>query len=176
MYSPRISAVAAIGRRRELGKNNRLIWRISDDLKRVKELTTGHTIVMGRKNFESIGRPLPHRTNIVISGNPGFKADGIILSTSLKEALERAREVERDEIFIFGGGRVYEEALPFIERLYLTVIEAEDEGADTFFPPFEDVFTKKTAEERRFDKKTGLYYSWVTLEKTTLEERATVRS
>lgn len=165
MNAPRVSAIVAIGNNHELGKDNELIWRISDDLKRVKELTTGHVIIMGRKNFESIGRPLPNRTNIVISRNPGFNAEGVIPAKSFKDALQKARSIEKNEVFVFGGAQVYTEALPYTQRLYLTMIDAEEKDSDVFFPPFKDEFPKKISEEKRFDKKTGLSYTWITLER-----------
>ncbi|MBX2866570.1 dihydrofolate reductase [Candidatus Kaiserbacteria bacterium] len=158
-----IGIIAAIGKNRELGKNGDLIWRISDDLKRVKDLTTGHPIVMGRKTYESIGRPLPNRTNIVVTRDPSYEAEGCIVTTSLEEALEKAKESEgADEIFIFGGAQIYEMALPYTDRLYLTIIDAEDPEADTFFPEY-DTFTNVIKKEKR--DQDGLSYEWFTLEK-----------
>src|SRR6056297_3609108 len=116
MSTPTISAIAAIGQHRELGKDNGLIWRIPADLKRLKALTTGHPIIMGRKTFESIGRPLPNRTNIVISRNPDFAAPGCMVVDSLEDALAVAREVEPEELFIFGGAAIYELAWPQIKK------------------------------------------------------------
>jgi len=161
MENPRISIIAALGKNRELGKQNELLWRISPDLKRVKELTTGHPIIMGRKTYESIGRPLPNRTNIVVSQTQNT-IEGCVVSTSLEDALEAAKETLTDEIFIFGGARIYHEALPFTDRLYLTVIDATDSGADVFFPPY-PAFTKIIAEEKFLDHTPP--FSWVTLER-----------
>lgn len=145
---PKISIVAAMGKNRELGNGNKLLWPIPDDLKRFKALTTGHPVIMGRKTFESIGKPLPNRTNLVVSRS----------SLSLEEAVEKARAIESEEIFIIGGAQIYEQALPFIDRLYLTLIDAEQE-ADAFFPAYEDMFTKIIFHEHRdFD---GLKYRWV---------------
>ena len=159
---PIISAIAAIGENRELGKSGDLIWRISDDLRRVKELTTGHTLIMGRKTYESIGKPLPNRTNIVVTRDTGYQADGCIVAHSLDEALAKAREVEEGEIFIFGGAEVYKEALPTITRLYLTLVHASNPKADTFFPDYSD-FTKVIETEER--EQEDLKYQWVTLER-----------
>lgn len=176
-----ISAVAAIGKNRVLGKNNELLWPIPDDLKRFKELTMGHPVIMGRKTFESIlstlKKPLPDRTNIVVTRSkklPKLNAEQsegeavgvfceVILADSVKDAIEKACVASgSEEIFIIGGAQIYEQALPFVDRLYLTLIEAEEEG-DAFFPPYETIFTKKLSEESR--EHNGLKYKWVTLEK-----------
>lgn len=135
MNKTRISIIVAIGKNRELGKRNELIWHISADLKRVKELTTGHPILMGRKTFESIGRPLPNRSNIVISRSAG-EIEGCFVFDSLEKGIAYAKQIESEEIFIFGGAGIYEESLPFVDRLYLTRIDAEDAEADVFFPDY----------------------------------------
>ncbi|MAZ29889.1 hypothetical protein CL655_01265 [bacterium] len=163
MSKPTISAIAAIGQNRELGKEDDLIWRIPADLKRLRELTTGHPLIMGRKTYESIGRPLPNRTNIVISRNSNFDAPGCTIVPSLEAAIEAARAVEQDEIFIFGGAAIYELAMPLTDKLYLTIIEALDPEADTFFPVYEDQFTE--TEREAGSTADGLRYAWVTLER-----------
>ncbi len=140
MQKPIVSAIAAVGKNRELGKGNKLIWRIPEDLKRVKVLTTGHPIIMGRNTYESIGRPLPERTNIVLTRDESYKAPGCIVTTSLYEALQKAREIEDEEIFIFGGAAVYEAALPYTNKLYMTEINATDPEADSFFPEYKNEF------------------------------------
>ncbi len=144
-HTPRISIIASIGKNRELGKKNELIWRISDDLKRVKELTMGHPIIMGWNTYLSIGRPLPGRTNIVISQTP-TELEGYVVVSSLTEALEEARKIDSEEIFIFGGASVYSEGIGLADRLYLTCIEATDDDADAFFPDFSDFSTVSTRE------------------------------
>jgi dihydrofolate reductase len=160
MSAPRISIIVAIGKNRELGKGNELIWRISADLKRVKELTTGHPIIMGRKTYESIGRPLPNRTNIVISRSQ-TEIEGCFVFDSLERGVAHAKEIEAEEIFIFGGASIYKEALPFVDRLYLTLIDAEDRGADTFFPEY-SMF--KIKNEEKYLEHTPPY-SWQILER-----------
>jgi len=163
MPQPTISAIAAIGKNRELGKNNDLIWRIPADLARVRQLTTGHPIIMGRKTYESIGRPLPNRTNIVISRDTAYKALGCVTVRLLDEALQYAGQIDDQEIFIFGGAAIYELALPYTDKLYLTVIDATDPDADTFFPDYSNHFVEI---ERTTDTTAeGLTYSWVTLER-----------
>lgn len=161
MKTPRISIIAAVGKNRELGKNNELIWRISPDLKRVKELTTGHPIIMGRKTFESIGKPLPNRTNIVIS-RAQVCIEGCLVFDSLQKGIEAAKAIDTEEIFIFGGASIYEEALPLTNRLYLTVIDAEDKDADVFFPDYSE-FTNVVAEEKHFENEPT--FTWCTLER-----------
>ncbi len=166
----RISIIAAIGLNRELGKENEsgkgdLIWRIPDDLKRVKALTMGHPIIMGRKTHESIGRPLPGRTNIVVSSSV-VHIPGCTIAESLGGALEIARAIEHSEIFIFGGARVYADSINLVDRLYLTVIHAEDITANVFFPPYQEKFSRLVAKEKHIDEASGLTYEWVTLERT----------
>lgn len=159
---PRISAIAAIGKNRELGKQNELLWRIPDDLKRVKILTTGHPIIMGRKTYDSIGRPLPNRTNIVVSRSTNEIPDCVVCS-DVSKAIEHARSVETEEIFIFGGAQIYEAAWEHVERLYLTIIDATDDEADVFFPDY-SAFTQ-VLEQTNHQTEDGLPYSHVTLEK-----------
>ena len=161
MNTPRISIIVAIGRSRELGKDNELIWRISPDLKRVKELTTGHPIIMGRKTFDSIGRPLTNRTNIVIS-RAQVCIEGCLVFDSLEKGLEAAKAVEPEEIFIFGGASIYTEALPLTDRLYLTVIDATDPEADAFFPNY-SAFTKIISEEKHSENEPP--FTWMVLER-----------
>lgn len=130
-----ISAIAAIGQNRELGKNNQLLWRIPEDLKRFRAITAGHPIIMGRKTYESIGHPLPNRTNIIITRNQDFKAEGCVVVGSVEEAIAKAKELDQQEIFIIGGGEIYKQAMPMIDKLYLTVVKGSKE-ADTYFPEY----------------------------------------
>ena len=160
-----VSIIAAIGTDRALGKNNDLLWRIPDDLKRFKNLTTGHPIVMGRKTFDSIisnlGKPLPNRTSIVVTRDTNWRHEGALVAGSIEEALAKAKAID-PEVFVIGGGQIYEQALPFADRLCLTLIEAAKD-ADTFFPAYEDTFTKITFQEDR--EHEGLKYKWVDLER-----------
>lgn len=135
----KISLIAAISEKnRALGFQGKLLWKIEGDLPRFKALTTGYPIIMGRKTYESIGRPLPNRTNIVITRNLDFKVDGIITFSSVQEALSFVKEEK--EIFVIGGGQIYNEAIKLAHRLYLTIVQDEPE-ADTFFPDYFN-FTK----------------------------------
>lgn len=133
----RVSAIAAIGKNRELGKQGDLLWRIPEDLKRVKALTMGRPLIMGRKTYESIGKPLPGRTMIVVSKSQ-TEILGCTVTPSIEAALEYAHGIEKEEIFVFGGAQIYQAALPYTDRLYLTLIDAEDPDADTFFPDFSE--------------------------------------
>ncbi len=161
MQKARISIIAAVGKNRELGKKNELIWRISPDLKRVKALTTGHPIIMGRKTYDSIGHPLPNRTNIVIS-RAQMCIEGCLMYDSLQKGIESAQAIDSEEIFIFGGASIYTEALPLADRLYLTIIDAEENEADVFFPDYND-FTKIIEEEKHPEHTPP--FTWVTLER-----------
>lgn len=161
MKKARVSIIAAIGENRELGKKNELIWRIPPDLKRVKELTMGHPIIMGWNTYQSIGHPLPGRINIVISWTP-VELEGCIVSTSFNEALKTAHALDTEEIFIFGGASVYKEGISLADRLYLTHIHATDEGADAFFPDYTE-FKNVVTQEDHLEHTPP--YSWVTLER-----------
>ncbi|MFA5998321.1 MAG: dihydrofolate reductase [Candidatus Paceibacterota bacterium] len=141
--SGRLSLIAALGKGRELGFEGKLLWHLPDDMKRFKELTLGHPVIMGRKTWESLPekfRPLPGRTNIVVTRQAGYEAAGAVVTNSLESARAVSkRAVGADEIFIIGGGELYAAALPFTNRLYLTLVDAAPE-ADTFFPPYEQEF------------------------------------
>jgi dihydrofolate reductase len=162
---PIIACVVAIGRNRELGKEGKLLWRIPADVQRFRDLTKGHALILGRKTFESIlsyrGSPLPDRTNIVVTRDSNWSYDGVIVVHSLDEAIARAREVEQNgEIHIGGGAELYRQALPQIDKLYLTLIDGEKE-ADTFFPPYEQKFAKKVFEEEH--EWEGIKYKYIDL-------------
>lgn len=128
-----ITIIAAAGENNELGKNNDLVWHLPNDFKRFKQLTTGHHIIMGRKTFESFPKPLPNRTHIVITRNKSYQKEGIIVVSSIEEALEKASEDSQP--FIIGGGEIYKQSLPFAKKMELTRVHGTFE-ADTFFPDF----------------------------------------
>lgn len=127
----RISAIAAMASNRVIGKDNRLPWHLPADLRRFKSLTMGHWLVMGRKTHESIGRPLPGRTTVVVTRQEGYSPAGVRVARSLEEALALAQA--EDEIFIAGGGEIFRQALPITDRLYLTILE-EPFAGDAYFP------------------------------------------
>lgn len=126
-----LSIIVAASENHVIGCHNTLIWHISADLKRFKQLTSGHTVIMGRKTFESIGRALPNRRNIVISRNTGLQAAGCEQAGTIEEALELVREEE--EVFIIGGGTIYREMWEQADRLYFTLVHTEAAG-DTYIP------------------------------------------
>lgn len=157
----KISLIAAISGKGALGKDNKLLFHIPEDLKRFKKLTSGHPIIMGRKTFESIGRPLPNRTNIIVTRDMSYKAASCIVSHSLEEAFSIARSGDTDEIFIIGGGQIYSQAIKIADKLYLTVVEGEYE-ADTFFPEYSQ-FKKIVFEQS--GETNGYKYRFLDLEK-----------
>lgn len=129
----KLSAIVAMSENRVIGHNNQLPWHLPADLKHFKTLTSGHTIIMGRKTHEAIGRPLPQRTNIVITTNPNYNANGCIVVHSLEEALSHHAHAADTEIFIIGGEQIYRQALQHVQRLYLTIVH-QDISGDAFFP------------------------------------------
>ena len=133
---PEIVIIAAVAKNRVIGKDNTLIWNIPEDMAHFKALTSGQTVIMGRKTWESLPprfRPLPGRRNIVISRNPAYDAPGATLAGSLEEAVRLAQDDA--EVFVIGGAEIYRQALPLAQRLYLTEV-ARDFDADAFFPEF----------------------------------------
>lgn len=200
MKTPKISIIVAIGKNREIGKKGKLLWYIPEDLKRFKKLTTGHIIIMGRKTFESIEKPLSNRINIVVThdinlfsdwarqrdfyhtrispsesegflesekiafASPNIKKinDKLYVCTSLEEAINTAKSLllntkylilNTDEIFIIGGGQIYQQAMPLADKLYLTIIDQSFPDADTFFPDygeFKKIVYKKKLKTKKY--------------------------
>ncbi len=131
-----ISLIAALAKNRTIGKNNDLPWHLPDDMKYFMQSTRGHYVIMGRKNYDSIPekfKPLPNRTNIVVTRKKDFYAPGCLVVNSLEEGIDLARTANETEVFIIGGAEIYKLSLPEANRLYLTEINAEIDG-DTFFP------------------------------------------
>jgi dihydrofolate reductase len=141
-----ISIIAAIDKKRGLGYQNKLLFRIPEDLKNFRRLTWGHPIIMGRKTYESIGKPLPGRTNIIITRNKDYKADGCWICHSFDSALKYARSKDKEETFIIGGGEIYKQAISIADRLYLTIVQTQIK-ADTFFPDYSQ-FNKIVAKKK----------------------------
>jgi len=141
-----ISIIVAVAENHAIGKDNKLLWHISDDLKRFKKLTTGHPVIMGKKTYESLPvRPLPGRMNIVLTDVPGEKIEGCVMAYSIEEAIELCPEGE-EECFVMGGGSVYRQFLPLSDRLYLTKVHRSFE-ADTFFPEIDEKQWKLVSRE-----------------------------
>lgn len=128
-----ISCIVAVDRNNVIGHKNKMPWHLSADLKYFRKTTTGHCIILGRKNFESIGRPLPNRTNIIVTRNKNFFHSGCIIADSPEKALSEAFKLNESEVFITGGAEIYNQTIDYWERLYITEIDAEYHG-DTFFP------------------------------------------
>lgn len=139
-----VTIVVAMGKNHGIGKENQLLWHLPKDLKHFKELTSGHPIIMGRKTYESIGKPLPNRTNIVISRKQDWFQEGILIVGSIKEAVKFAQKID-ENVFIIGGGNIYEQTLDFTDRIEVTMVDATLE-ADTFFPKIDENIWIKTDE------------------------------
>lgn len=136
--------VVAMGEKNEIGFKNQLLWHLPNDLKHFKELTSGHPIVMGRKTYESIGKPLPNRTNIVVSTKKDWFEEGILIVGSIKEALKFAKKIN-DDIFVIGGGEIYKQTIDLADKLEITQVKTTLE-ADTYFPKIDAKIWKKTNE------------------------------
>ena len=148
-----LSCIAAVAENGVIGKDNELPWRLSQDLKRFKKLTVGHVIIMGRKTFESIGRPLPNRVSIVVTRDAEYEAPGAVVVHSVEQAIEQARRTEQategePEAFVIGGEAIFREALPLCSRLYLTRVHAEAPG-NVRFPELDWTRWRAADEESR---------------------------
>jgi len=168
-----ISLIAAIGKNNELGKSNTLLWHLPADMKHFKEITTLHPVIMGRKTFESIGKPLPNRRNIVITRDLNYKkklpdkARGVELVYSLNEALDLFPN-QNEEIFIIGGAELYKQTMPIANKLYITHIDAEDKDADAFFPEIIPIVWNEISHiEHEADEKNIFPYTFSIYEKLT---------
>lgn len=155
---PRLSLIAAVAANGVIGSGNALPWRLPEDLKRFKALTLGHPVIMGRKTYESIGRPLSGRRNLIVTRNPAFRADGCETMATLAAALTACKGA-RDEVFIIGGAQIYAEALPVADRLYLTEICADFVG-DACFPGLDKSRWKEVSREKHATPE-GLAFAFV---------------
>jgi len=160
---PRVSVIAALARNGVIGIENRLPWRLPEDLAHFKALTLNHPILMGRKTFESLGRPLPGRTNIVITRNPDYCKDGCVVAASIPTAI--ALCAGTDEIFFIGGADLYAQAIPLADRLYLTEVDIEAEG-DACFPDYDrGAFREISRESHIGEKGDALGFDFVVYER-----------
>ena len=153
-----LSIIVAAAENGVIGRDNGMIWKLSADLKRFKSLTTGHTVIMGRKTFESLGRALPNRRNIVISRNPAYRAAGCEMATSVENALKMADREE--EVFIIGGGMIYRQMWDQADRLYLTIVHTHPQG-DTHIPQVGHHWKEVFREEHPADEKNEFGYTFV---------------
>lgn len=156
-----VSMIAAIDKNRGLGKHNKLLWHIPDDMKRFRRITTGHPVIMGRKTYDSIGKPLSNRLNIIVTRDSNFSVQGSVVVHTIEEAIALAKRSDPDEIFVIGGAQIYTLALPYADKLYLTLVDGIYD-ADVFFPDY-SMFTKETS--RQSGEFNGLTYTYVELEK-----------
>lgn len=161
--TPIVSLVVAMSTcTRAIGKHNDLLWRIPEDQRHFKAVTMGHPVIMGRKTYESIGHPLPGRTNIVLTRNKTLRIDGVTVCHTFSEALETARHMDTKELCVIGGEAVFRDALPFTDRIYLTFIDDAQEG-DAYFPEFDQSAFTETA--RREGEYEGVRYAIVTFDR-----------
>ena len=160
----RLSIIAALSSNNVIGRDNDLPWHLSTDLKRLKALTMGHHMIMGRKTYDSIGRPLPGRTFVVITRDPSFAPEGVKIVHSLEDAIQVA--AGDDEPFIAGGAQIFEQAIHRADRMYLTRVHAEIEG-DTWFPDFDDVSEWQLTDAEHFDadEKNDYPFSFLTYDR-----------
>ncbi|GAA0879822.1 dihydrofolate reductase [Algoriphagus jejuensis] len=162
-----LTLIVAKAKNHVIGKDNQLIWKLSADLKRFKNLTTGHHMLMGRKTYESLGKPLPNRTHIVITRNPDFSVpEGHSTFSSVEDAFVFCNKTGVNELFIIGGGQIYAETINLCDRLEITEVEASPEG-DTYFPKINPKIWEETGrEDHPADEKNEYPFSFVTYEKT----------
>lgn len=159
-----ISLIAAIGKNNELGKGNALLFNLPADMKYFRETTSGHGVIMGRKTFESIGRPLPKRRNIVITRDKNYKKEGIEIAHSLEEAVKLFDR--KEEVFIIGGAEIYKQGIEIADKLYITHVNGGDKNADAFFPEIIPILWNEVShDEHKKDEKNPLNYTFSVYEK-----------
>lgn len=152
-----ITLIAACSSNRVIGKDNQLIWKVPGDLKRFKELTTGHPILMGRKTFDSIGRPLPNRTNIVITRDKNWKHEGCLVYNNFEDVLSL---FEKQNLFVIGGGEIYKKLIGLADKIELTLIKKDFEG-DAFFPEIDSNWTVENIENHSCDEFEFSYITYI---------------
>lgn len=162
-----VALIVAVAENGVIGRDGGLPWRLSGDLRYFKSVTMGKPIIMGRKTFDSIGRPLPGRPNIVISGNPGFTAEGVDVFGGLEDAVAHAEEMAAGEVMVIGGAGLYAAALDIADRIYLTEVHAAVDG-DVTFPPFDrDGWTETSRTRESAGAKDDHDHSFVVLDRIT---------
>ena len=169
----KLSLLAALSTNNVIGRDNQVPWRLSTDLKRLKNMTMGHHILMGRKTYESVGKPLPGRTNVVITRQEDYAPEGVTVVHSLEEAVRVATANGEDEAFVLGGAEIYDQAMHRADRMYLTRVHAEV-GGDTYFPDFDDVSEWRLTDAEHFDadEKNEFPFSFLTYERAGAEGHA----
>jgi dihydrofolate reductase len=172
MNNPKISLVAALSENGVIGKGNQLPWHISADLQHFKKITSGHPVIMGRKTYESMGRLLPNRTNIIITRDLDYSVEGAVIVHSLEQAIEEGGKVlsikyqvssieNKNEVFIIGGGQIFEQAISIADKLYLTLVHTKIEG-DAFFPDYTEFIHEISRQEV---EENGLHFTFLELER-----------
>ena len=153
--------MAAIAKNNVIGKDNNLIWHLPADLRFFKQTTKGHTLIMGRKTFESLGNPLPHRDSLVVTRNKDYTSDGITVFHSLENALAYAEKKGLGKVFILGGGEIYRQSMDIADKLIITEVHEEFEG-DTYFPEIDkDTWKEISREEHKADEKNKYDFAFV---------------
>lgn len=168
-----LSMIAALSSNNVIGRGGQIPWRQSTDLKRLKAMTMGHHVIMGRKTFETLSKPLPGRTNVVITRLSDYAPEGVTVVHSLEEAVQLAARAGESEAFIAGGAEIYQQSMHRADRMHLTRVHADVEG-DTFFPDFDDVSEWRLADSEHFeaDEKNQYPYSFLTYERVGAEGHA----
>lgn len=163
--TPTLSAIVAMAENRVIGNGNKMPWHLPADLKHFKAVTNGHPVLMGRKTFESIGKPLPNRTNMIITRDRQYSAQDCLIVNDISTALSMAQEIDQNEIFVIGGAEIYKQLLPKVQRLYLTKIHHLFVG-DTHFPELNmSEWHEVLREDHEPDDKNAYAYSFITLER-----------
>ena|SRR3989344_5261315 len=158
-----ISIIVAVSQNNVIGAKNKLPWYLPADLKRFKKLTMGHHIIMGRKTFESIGRVLPGRVNVVVTRNLDYKEEGVVVVNSLEDAFKLAKNAKETEAFVIGGAEIFTETLPKVDKIYMTKVNAKIDG-DVFFPSFDEKQWKVISRKRFEADDKNLYpFEFLTL-------------
>ena len=152
-----VSLIVAVGQNNEIGNKGQLLWRIPDDLKNFKRITMGHHLIMGRKTFDSIGKPLPGRTTVIITRQKDYSVEGCVVVNTLEAAIETARLAGDQEAMVIGGGEIYKQSLPFIDKMYFSKVDFNGE-ADTFFPQMD--FSQWDLLENEEHEETEVNPSW----------------
>ena len=159
LHAPTLSAIVATDRIGTIGKDGDIPWHLPADLKYFKKVTTGHPVIMGRKTFRSIGRPLPNRTNIVLTRDAFFTASGTVVSHSLREAVNHPSVRNASEAFIIGGGELYKQSMDLVSKVFLTIVDTKIDGGDAFFPRLDPrEWVEVWSEGHRAGGKDGLAY------------------
>jgi len=159
-----LSFIVAASLNQVIGINNQLPWHLPADLKYFKKLTTGHTVLMGRKTYESIGRPLPNRENVVVTRSKDFQAEGIVVKYSIEEALQYCKD--KEQVFVIGGEEIFRQMMDAVHTIYLTVVHTTIENGDAFFPAPDSVVWEKTNTEfHEKDEKNLFDYTFETYER-----------